>query len=311
LNPILSINEEVKDALRSGDPVVALESTIIAHGMPFPQNLETAIAVEKAVRENGAIPATIAVINGLPTVGLSVEQLEELSQAAGVLKLSRRDLAFAVSQGKTGATTVATTMIIASLAGIELFATGGIGGVHRGVKDSWDVSADITELARTNVAVVCAGAKSILDIPKTLEILETHGVPVVGYQCDEFPAFYCRTSGSMVDFRLDSPKEISDLWFSKKRLGLNGGVLIANPVPQENSLDPEVMDAAIAEAITRSEAAGISGKELTPFLLSIVKELTQGESLVSNIALVLNNAELAAQIAASMPSRSRAVNPSM
>lgn len=293
----LEINPQVKDALYSGQPVVALESTIISHGMPYPQNVETAVNVEKIVKENGAIPATIAILGGKLKVGLTPDEIEYLGKARNVIKTSRRDIPFMVSKGLDGATTVASTMIIAAMAGINVFATGGIGGVHRGAPQTFDISADLQELAKTNVAVVCAGAKSILDIGLTLEYLETYGVPVVGFRTEEMPAFYTVRSGFKVDYRLDSPQEIASFLNCKWNLGLNGGVIIANPIPEEYSMDYNTINDTINSAVQEAEQKGIKGKEITPFLLSRIKELTHGESLNSNIHLVYNNARLAAQTA--------------
>ncbi len=293
----LEINPNVKEALSSGHPVVALESTIISHGMPYPQNVDTALRVEKLVRDNGAIPATIAVLGGKLKVGLTPDEIEYLGKARNVIKTSRRDLPFIVSRRLDGATTVASTMIIAAMAGIRVFATGGIGGVHRGAPQTFDISADLQELAKTNVAVVCAGAKSILDIGLTLEYLETQGVPVIGYRTEEMPAFYTIKSGFKVDYRLDTPEEIASAINCKWGLGLNGGVIVANPIPDEYSMDYDTITATINSAVQEADRRGIKGKEITPFLLSKIKELTHGESLNSNIQLVYNNAKLAAQIA--------------
>jgi pseudouridylate synthase len=293
----LDIHPEVAQALQNNQPVVALESTIISHGMPYPQNVEMANEVENIIRSHGAVPATIAILNGRLKVGLTASELELLATSKDIIKASRRDLAFLVSQKKHGATTVASTMIIAALAGIKVFATGGIGGVHRGAETSFDISADLLELATTNVAVVCAGAKSILDIGLTLEYLETHGVPVVGYQTKELPAFYTSSSGFAVDYKLDTPKEIAHALKTKWDLNLNGGVVIANPIPKEYEMNASLINGVIAKALEQQEQLGIKGKESTPFLLSKVKELTGGDSLSSNIQLVYNNAHLAAQIA--------------
>lgn len=292
----LQVNEEVAQAIAENRPVVALESTIIAHGMPFPQNVDTARRVEATIREHGAIPATIALIDGVIKVGLTQEELLKLAQSAGVMKLSRRDLAWAVSKGKHGATTVAATMIIAEKAGIPVFVTGGIGGVHRGASESWDVSADLTELAQTSVAVVSAGAKAILDIPATLEYLETLGVPVVGYRTGEFPAFYSRESGSNLEFRCESLNELAKFIHTKWQLGLKGGVLVANPIPEENAMSHEVIEKAITTALEEAADQGISGKAVTPFLLARVKQHTSGKSLDANVALVLNNARVGAKL---------------
>ncbi len=294
----LDISKEVGEALHNGRPVVALESTIISHGMPYPQNVETAIQVENQVRESGAIPATIAIINGKMKAGLTTDEITLLGQEGfAVPKVSRRDFPYILSQGKNGATTVASTMIISAKAGIKIFATGGIGGVHRGAETTMDISADLQELANTDVAVVSAGAKSILDLGLTLEYLETMGVPVIGYRTEEFPAFYSRESGFGVDYRLDDAGAIASLLHAKWENDLSGGVLIANPVPESHALPTNTMDRVIEEAIRQAEQKGISGKKLTPFLLGKIKELTQGESLVSNIELVMNNARLAASIA--------------
>lgn len=294
----LDIAPEVKEALVNNQPVVALESTIISHGMPYPQNVETAAKVEEIIRESGAIPATIAILNGRLKVGLNKEELDYLGKAGTkVVKTSRRDIPFIISKKMDGATTVASTMIIASFAGIKVFATGGIGGVHRGAQDTFDISADLEELSNTDVAVVCAGAKSILDIGLTLEYLETNGVPVVGYQTEELPAFYTRRSGFGVDYRLDRPVEIAEALRAKWDLGLKGGVVVANPIPEEYSMDYDVITKAIEDAVAEAEEKGIKGKASTPFLLGKIKEITGGSSLDSNIQLVFNNAKLAAQIA--------------
>ena len=298
MHSFLSIHEEVAEALNSGKPVVALESTIIAHGMPYPQNVETALKVENEIRENGAIPATIACINGKIQVGLSSSQLEELATSKNVLKLSRRDLPIAISQKRIGATTVAATMIGAEMAGIRVFATGGIGGVHRGVEMTGDISADLQELGMTSVAVVSAGAKAILDIPRTLEYLETMGVPVLGFQSDFFGAFYSRSSGIPVEMRMDTPKEIADFLNAKWNLGLKGGVLISNPIPEEYEIPFSEIEPHILDAVGEAKALDINGKRLTPFLLRKIKEITAGRSLETNIQLVLNNAKVAAQISA-------------
>lgn len=298
MNPHLTITEEVKDALAEGRAVVALESTIISHGMPYPQNVETALEVERIVRSEGAVPATIAILDGQLKAGLATADIERIGQLGHkVTKASRRDLPFLVTQKKPGATTVAATMIIAEMAGISIFATGGIGGVHRGASDTFDISADLQELANTNVAVVSAGVKAILDLPLTLEYLETHGIAVIGYQTDEFPAFYTRHSGLNVDYRLDKPSEIADCLKNKWGMGLKGGMIIANPVPESDNLDPTYISRIIQQALDTAESNGIKGKAVTPFLLAKVKELTQGKSLVSNVALVLNNARLASKIA--------------
>ena len=297
-HPFLDLHPEVVAALDQGRPVVALESTIISHGMPWPQNAETALAVEAEVRSHGAVPATIAVIAGRLKAGLTPAEIESLGRTGQqAIKTSRRDLPFLVASGATGATTVAATMIVAALAGIKVFATGGIGGVHRGAATSFDVSADLQELARTEVAVVCAGPKSILDLGLTLEYLETHGVPVIGYCTDELPAFFTRDSGFGVDYRLDAPAEIARVMRAKQSLGLGGGLLIANPIPAEFALPRELIDGAIAQALVDASLQGVAGKALTPFLLDRVNALTGGLSLSANIALVLNNARLAATVA--------------
>lgn len=301
LSGLVAVGAEVRDALAAGQGVVALESTIITHGMPYPQNLETARAVEAVVRTGGAVPATIAILDGVLRVGLETDELDRLAnRGAGVIKASRRDLAAVLARGGTAGTTVATTMIGAHLAGIAVFATGGIGGVHRGAESTFDISADLSELARTPVAVVCAGAKSILDVGKTLEVLETHGVPVVGYRTDDFPAFYARTSGHPVDHRVDSAEEIARVLAIGRGLGLDNGVLVANPIPEADALDGEAIEARIAQAIAEADAAGVSRKDLTPFLLQRMFELTEGRSLVANIALVKNNAGLGAAIATAL-----------
>jgi len=298
MNPLLDIQPEVAAALAEGRPVVALESTIISHGMPWPRNAETALRVEAEVRAHGAVPATIAVVDGRLKAGLSVEQIEQLGRAGhAVAKASRRDLPVLVAQGRSGATTVASTMVIAALAGIRVFATGGIGGVHRGAAQTFDISADLQELARTPVAVVCAGAKSILDLGLTLEYLETQGVPVLGYRTDRLPAFYTRDSGFAVDARLDEAVDIARVMHAKWAMGLAGGLVIANPIPAEHALPRERIDAPIAQALREAEAQGITGKAVTPFLLARVTELTGGDSLASNIELVLDNARLGAAVA--------------
>ena len=298
MNPYLDISPEVRQALAEGRPVVALESTIISHGMPYPKNVETALRVEQTIRDNGAVPATIAVIGGRLKAGLSRGEIEHLGKAGrAVAKASRRDLPALVARGADGATTVTTTMIIAHMAGIRIFATGGIGGVHRGAETTMDISADLEELAQTPVMVVCAGAKSILDLGLTLEYLETKGVPVIGYGTDELPAFYTRKSGFSVDYRADSPEELAAMFRAQRALGYRGGMLVTNPIPEQYAMDKEVIDAAIAQALRECEEKGVHGKETTPFLLARVVELTGGESLESNIRLVLNNAALAARTA--------------
>jgi pseudouridylate synthase len=297
LDTILDISSEVRTALAENRAVVALESTIITHGMPFPENIATARDVEAIVRENGAVPATIAVIGGRIKIGLSSDELEWLGTAKDVLKLSRADLPYAVSTGRHGATTVAATMICAHLAKIGVFATGGIGGVHQGVENTMDISADLDELARTPVAVVCAGAKAILDLPRTLEYLETRGVPVVGYRTDRFPAFWSRESDLAIPLRLDDPRGIAGLIRTKAMLGLDGGVLIANPVPVSDEIPVHDMSRYIEAAIADAGQRGVTAKAVTPFLLSHLFEATGGRSLTTNIALVKNNAALAARIA--------------
>ena len=301
LNKYLDVSPEVAAAIAEGRPVVALESTIISHGMPYPQNVETALKVESIIRENGAVPATIAVLGGRLKAGLTPEEIEYLGKKGhDVTKASRRDLAVLVSRKEDGATTVTTTMMIAYMAGIRIFATGGIGGVHRGAETTMDISADLEELAQTPVMVVCAGAKSILDLGLTLEYLETHGVPVIGYGTKELPAFYTRKSGFGVDYELDSPQELAAAFKASMDMGLKGGMLVTNPIPEEYSMDPAVINKAIDEAIAQANAQGIHGKESTPFLLAKIKELTGGDSLDSNIQLVFNNARLAAKTAAEL-----------
>ncbi|MCI8803857.1 MAG: pseudouridine-5'-phosphate glycosidase [Oscillibacter sp.] len=301
LNKYLDIAPEVKEALSAGKPVVALESTIISHGMPYPQNVETALQVESIIRENGAVPATIAVLGGRLKAGLSRDEIDYLGKTGtAVAKASRRDLPVLVAQGKDGATTVTTTMIIAHMAGISVFATGGIGGVHRGAETTMDISADLEELARTPVMVICAGAKSILDLGLTLEYLETHGVPVIGYGTEELPAFYTRKSGFNVDYRIDTPEDLARTFFVKQDMGLGGGMLVTNPIPEEFSMDADTINKAIGEAVEEAKKLGIHGKETTPFLLAKIKDLTGGDSLASNIQLVFNNARLAAKTAAAL-----------
>ena len=298
MNQYLDILPEVAEALVQGKPVVALESTIISHGMPYPQNVETAMNVERIIRENGAVPATIAVIGGRLKAGLSPEEIEYFGKKGqAIAKASRRDLAMLCARGEDGATTVTTTMIIAHMAGIQIFATGGIGGVHRGAETTMDISADLEELAQTPVMVVCAGAKSILDLGLTLEYLETKGVPVIGYGTEELPAFYTRKSGFKVDYRIDTPEELAAAFKTQNALGFKGGMLVTNPIPEEFAMPAETVNAAIDQAIAECEEKGIHGKETTPFLLARVAELTGGDSLASNIRLVYNNAKLAAQTA--------------
>lgn len=297
MNKYIKISKEVQDALDNNMPIVALESTIISHGMPYPKNLQTALECEQIVRDNGCVPATIAIIKGKLCVGLEKEDLEYLAYTGlNVTKTSRRDIPVIVAKGIDGATTVSATMYIASLVGIKVFATGGIGGVHRGAEVSMDISADLDEFAKTNVAVVCAGAKAILDLPKTLEYLETKGVPVIGYQTKILPAFYTRKSNCFVDYQMDTPEEIAKMMKTKWDLGLNGGVLITNPIPEEYSLDEKIMNKAIDEAIESANNEGISRKEITPYLLDKIQKITSGTSLESNIKLVHNNCKLASLI---------------
>ena len=297
----LDLSPEVDAALKAGKPVVALESTIISHGMPYPQNVETALKVEQTIREGGATPATIAIIGGRLKAGLTPEEIEYLGKkGTAVTKASRRDLPVLVARGQDGATTVTTTMIIAAMVGIKVFATGGIGGVHRGAETTMDISADLEELARTPVMVICAGAKSILDLGLTLEYLETKGVPVIGYGTEELPAFYTRKSGFKVDYRVDSPEELAAIFKAKLEMGLGGGMLVTNPIPEAYSMDPTRINKAIDEAVDEAQQRGIHGKETTPFLLAKIKDITGGDSLASNIQLVLNNARLAAKTAASL-----------
>lgn len=297
----LSISPEVEEALKSGKPVVALESTIISHGMPYPQNVETALKVEQTIRDNGAVPATIAIIGGRLKAGCTPDEIEYLGKKGqAVAKASRRDLPVLVARGADGATTVTTTMIIAAMAGIRVFATGGIGGVHRGAEKTMDISADLEELAETPVMVVCAGAKSILDLGLTLEYLETKGVPVVGFGTEELPAFYTRRSGFKVDYRIDTPEELAAVFRAKLDMGLRGGMLVANPIPEAYSMDADTINRAIDEAVAEAERLGIRGKATTPFLLAKIKDLTGGDSLAANIQLVLNNARLSARTAAAL-----------
>ena len=294
---MIRINEEVLDALKNHKPVVALESTIISHGMPYPRNVETALKVEQTIRDNGAIPATIGIIDGVGVIGMTPKEIEEFGKRKGIIKVSRRDIPVVYAKKMWGATTVAATMILAHEAGIEVFVTGGIGGVHRGAQQTMDISADLQELAKTNVTVICAGPKSILDIPLTLEYLETMGVPVLGYQTEELPDFYTRHSGYKVDYKVNSAKEVAEIIFEKRSAKLDGGVLVTNPIPEEYSMDPVVIRKAIDDALKEMDKQGIKGKESTPFLLKTIVELTGGDSLESNIQLVLNNAKVGAQIA--------------
>lgn len=296
----IRLSEEVRDALSSGQPVVALESTIVAHGMPYPANLETARAVEAIVREEGAVPATVAVVDGAVQVGCDLPTLERLASEPHVAKVSRRDMPVVLAQGSLGATTVSGTLIGAGLAGIPVFVTGGIGGVHRGVAGTWDISADLEELAVHNVAVVSAGAKSILDLPKTLEVLETKGITVLGYGTDEFPAFFTPRSGLTLAHRANSAQEVADVMKAKWGVGLQGGILVANPVPEEHGFDA---GAATEAALAAAEETGVEGKELTPFLLKHIAEATEGRSLAANVALVKNNARVGAQVAVAYASR--------
>ena len=294
---MLKINPEVKKALEEGKPVVALESTIISHGMPYPRNVETALLVEKTIRDHGAVPATIGIIDGNPIVGMTKEEIEEFGKRKGILKASRRDLPVIYAKKYWAATTVATTMIIASQAGIDVFVTGGIGGVHRGATETMDISADLQELAKTDITVICAGAKAILDLPLTLEYLETQGVPVLGFKTDELPAFYTPHSGLKVDYKIDSYEEAALVMKEKKTNHLTGGILITNPIPEEYAMDQNTIDNAIKTALMDAQRQGIKGKEVTPFLLKTIVEITGGDSLESNIHLVINNAIVGAEIA--------------
>ncbi len=293
---MLKINPKIKEALEKGMPVVALESTIISHGMPYPKNVETALRVEQMIKDHGAIPATIGIIDGDAIVGMTPEEIEQFGKRKGILKASRRDLPVIYAKKLWAATTVASTMIIANQAGIEVFVTGGIGGVHRGAQETMDISADLQELAKTNVTVVCAGAKAILDLPLTLEYLETMGVPVLGYKTKELPAFYTPHSGLAVDYQVDSPKEIASIIKEKRKNNLAGGLLLTNPIPEEYAMDAKIIHDAIEKALKMADEQGIHGKESTPFLLKTIVELTGGDSLESNIALVLNNAALGAEV---------------
>ena len=293
----IRVKEEALQALKENRPVVALESTIISHGMPYPRNVETALEVERIIREHGAVPCTIGIIDGEGVVGMSPEEIEEFGKRKGIAKVSRRDLPIIMAEKKWGATTVATTMILAAAAGIEVFVTGGIGGVHRGAQQTFDISADLQELAKTNVTVVSAGAKAILDLPLTMEVLETLGVPVLGYQTEELPAFYTRKSGLKVDYAIKDTKDAAKIIKAKRDLKLDGGVLITNPIPEEYSMDPEIINKAIDEAVKEMDAQGIKGKDCTPYLLAKIAEITGGSSLDSNIQLVYNNAAIGAEIA--------------
>ena len=294
---MIKINPEVKKALEENRPVVALESTIISHGMPYPKNVQTALKVEEVIRSHGVVPATIGIIDGVPVVGMTPEEIEEFGKRKGVLKVSRRDLPVVYAKKLWGATTVATTMIIANQAGIEVFVTGGIGGVHRGAQETMDISADLQELAKTNVTVVCAGAKAILDLPLTLEYLETMGVPVLGFKTEELPAFYTSRSGLRVDYKVESALEMAKIIKEKRDNNLVGGILLTNPIPEEYEMDKEVIDNAINKALKMMEEQGIKGKECTPFLLKTITEITGGDSLESNIKLVLNNAAVGSEVA--------------
>ncbi|CVI54867.1 hypothetical protein H009_25405 [Agrobacterium tumefaciens str. Cherry 2E-2-2] len=302
ISPLLPIvySQEVAAAKQRGAPIVALESTIITHGMPYPGNIEMAESVEQIIRDQGAVPATIAVIHGTLHIGLEKDQLEALAQTTDAMKVSRADIAFAIAERRTGATTVAATMIAAARAGIRVFATGGIGGVHKGAEETFDISADLTELAKTGVIVVCAGAKAILDIPKTLEVLETNGVPVVTFGSEEFPAFWSRSSGLPSPLSLNSPAAIANFQTTREQLGIEGGMLVANPVPEEDEIPREEMEIYINRAISHAERDDITGKEVTPYLLGDIFRLTDGRSLETNIALVRNNAQLAAEIAVAL-----------
>ena len=294
---MIRINEEVKRALKEGRPVVALESTIISHGMPYPKNVETALKVEEVIRSHGAVPATIGIIDGVGVVGMTPEEIEEFGKRGGILKVSRRDLPVVYAKKLWGATTVATTMILANQAGIEVFVTGGIGGVHRGAQETMDISADLQELAKTDVTVVCAGAKAILDLPLTLEYLETMGVPVLGFKTEELPAFYTSHSGLKVDYKVDSALEMAKIIKEKRENNLKGGILLTNPIPEEYAMDKETIDNAIETALKRMDEQGVKGKDCTPFLLKTIVELTGGDSLESNIKLVLNNAAVGSEVA--------------
>ncbi len=301
MNKYIDFSDEVKNALENNKPVVALESTIISHGMPYPKNVETAMAVENTIREHGAVPATIAIIKGRLKVGLTPEDLEYFGKkGTAITKVSRRDIPFIVASQEDGATTVAATMMIASMAGLEIFATGGIGGVHRGAETSMDISADLDEFTKTPVMVICAGAKAILDLNLTLEYLETKGIPVYGYQTSELPAFYSRESGLKVTYRVDSPNQLARAWQTKKELGIQGGFIVANPIPSQFSMDTKVINRAINQAIEEMKKLGIKGKETTPYLLDKIQKLTGGDSLEANIKLVINNAALAAETAAAL-----------
>ncbi len=303
MSDVVRMSDEVREALAAGQPVVALESTIISHGFPYPANRECALEAERVCREEGAVPATIALLGGVPTVGLSAEQIEYLASAEGIAKASRRDLGTLVAGGRDGATTVAATMILAAAAGVRVFATGGIGGVHVGGQDTLDISADIGELSRTDVVVVCAGAKSILDLPRTLEVLETQGVPVLGFQTDEFPAFYTPTTGLDVDARLESAEEIADVVSARDALGLHGGIVVANPIPAEHAIDPATLQEWVDAALADAERAGVHGKDVTPYLLAQLHEVSGGATEEANKQLVYSNVRLAARVAGAIAAR--------
>ncbi|MGI6713808.1 MAG: pseudouridine-5'-phosphate glycosidase [Bacilli bacterium] len=294
---MIKIADHIAEAMRKHQPIVALESTIISHGMPYPQNVKTALEVEQVIRDNGAIPATIGIIDGIPIIGMTPEEIEAFGKRDGIEKVSRRDLPEVIANGKWGATTVAATMILAAKAGIEFFVTGGIGGVHRGASETFDISADLQELAQTNVTVICAGAKAILDLKLTLEYLETMGVPVYGYQTDKLPAFYTKDSPYEVDKRVDTPEDLAQIVYIKRTFPLDGGILVTNPIPDEYSLDANLIEATIVAALKKAKEASIEGKDTTPFLLKEVVAMTKGRSLEANIALVKNNAQLGAKIA--------------
>lgn len=294
---LIKISKEVQEALKNNKPVIALESTIISHGMPYPKNVQTALEVERIIRENGCVPATIGIIDGTPIVGMSPDEIEKFGSTKGILKVSRRDLPVVMAKKKWGATTVATTMILAAAAGIEVFVTGGIGGVHRHGEVTMDISADLQELAHTNVTVVCAGAKAILDLPRTLEYLETQGVPVLGYKSENLAAFYSKDSGLKLDYKMDDAHEIAETIYYKRALKLDGGILISNPIPDEYSLPNEVINKYIDDALAKADSKGIKGKDVTPFLLKEIADQTKGTSLEANIKLVYNNAYVGSLIA--------------
>jgi pseudouridylate synthase len=302
MNQYIDIHPEVEKALKENRPVVALESTIISHGMPYPQNVEMAVNVENLIKEEGAVPATIAILEGRIKVGLTHYEIEHLAKANDVYKVGKRDFAYVISQKRNGATTVSGTALVAEMAGIKIFATGGIGGVHRGAENTFDISRDLEEVSQVNVAVICAGAKSILDLGLTLEYLETKGVEVIGYQTQELPAFYTRESGFQVNYQLNTPQEIAQLLHAKWSLGLTGGIIVANPIPKPYSMDSTQINLAIEQAVEEAKLKGIKGNEVTPYLLSKIKNITEGSSLESNIELVYNNAKLAAKIACSYAS---------